>query len=83
MTRLGFPVKESTSTRIYAMLRNVKEHQLSAVVGRNCKRLRTDADVKQDELAKHARSVGLRWTASKVRDFEAGRNAPKIGRAHV
>jgi len=58
------------------MLRSVKEHQLSAVVGRNCKRLRTDAKVTQDDLAKHARSVGLRWTASKVRDFEAGRNAP-------
>jgi hypothetical protein len=32
--------------------------------------------VTQDELARAARRVGLKWTASKVRDFESGRSAP-------
>lgn len=30
----------------------------------------------QDELAQTARQFGLKWTASKVRDFESGRSAP-------
>lgn len=30
----------------------------------------------QDELARAARRFGLKWTASKVRDFEVGRSAP-------
>jgi transcriptional regulator with XRE-family HTH domain len=46
------------------------------VLGVNCKRIRRDADVTQDELAKAARQFGLKWTASKVRDFESGRSAP-------
>lgn len=32
--------------------------------------------ITQDELARYARNVGLRWTASKVGDFERGRRAP-------
>lgn len=32
--------------------------------------------VTQDELARYARRIGLRWTASSVGDFEAGRSAP-------
>jgi transcriptional regulator with XRE-family HTH domain len=34
------------------------------------------AGVTQDELARCARDLGLRWNASKVGDFEAGRSAP-------
>jgi transcriptional regulator with XRE-family HTH domain len=49
---------------------------IAAVLGANCRRIRTNAQVTQDELARAARQVGLRWTASKVRDFEVGRNAP-------
>lgn len=49
---------------------------LAAVLGENCKRIRTAAGVTQDELARYARRFGLRWTASKVRDFEVGRTAP-------
>lgn len=49
---------------------------LAAVLGQNCKRIRTAAGVTQDELARYARRFGLRWTASKVRDFEVGRTAP-------
>ena len=49
---------------------------VAAVLGSNCRRIRKDAGVTQDELAKAARQVGLKWTASKVRDFESGRSAP-------
>jgi len=49
---------------------------IAAVVGANCRRIRTSAGVTQDELARAARRVGLKWTASKVRDFESGRSAP-------
>jgi Helix-turn-helix domain len=49
---------------------------IAVVLGANCRRIRTDAGVTQDELAWAARQVGLKWTASKVRDFEVGRSAP-------
>ncbi len=49
---------------------------IAVVLGANCRRIRTDARVTQDELAWAARQVGLKWTASKVRDFEVGRSAP-------
>lgn len=49
---------------------------LAHVVGLNCRRIRTDAGVTRNELAKVARGVGLRWDTSKVRDFENGRSAP-------
>jgi transcriptional regulator with XRE-family HTH domain len=49
---------------------------LAAVLGENCRQIRRDANLTQDDLAKAARRFGLRWTASKVRDFEAGRSAP-------
>ena len=54
----------------------VESVSLAAVLGANCKRIRTEAGVTQDELARYARRYGLRWTASKVRDFEVGRTAP-------
>jgi transcriptional regulator with XRE-family HTH domain len=46
-----------------------------ATVGANCRRIREAHGVTQAQLASHARRVGLRWTASKVGDFESGRNA--------
>jgi transcriptional regulator with XRE-family HTH domain len=49
---------------------------LAAIVGRNCKRLRVAAGLTQDDLAQHGRRVGLRWRATSVGDFEAGRSAP-------
>jgi transcriptional regulator with XRE-family HTH domain len=49
---------------------------IAAVLGANCQRIRTGGGVTQDELARAARQVGLKWTASKVRDFESGRSAP-------
>jgi transcriptional regulator with XRE-family HTH domain len=48
---------------------------LQAVVGANCRKIRTEHGVTQAQLASHARRAGLRWTASKVGDFESGRNA--------
>lgn len=49
---------------------------VAKVVGENCQRIRKKIGIRQDELARYARDVGLRWTASKVGDFEAGRRAP-------
>lgn len=49
---------------------------LAEVVGANCKRIRTSTGLTQDELARYARGLGLRWNAAKVGDFEAGRSAP-------
>lgn len=63
------------------MLRGVSdalELPLAKVVGANCKRLRISIGITQDGLAQYARSLGLRWTASKVGDFEAGRSAPTL-----
>lgn len=46
------------------------------VLGENCRRIRTKIGITQDQLALHARDVGLRWNAAKVGNFEAGRSAP-------
>ena len=53
-----------------------RSEPLAVVVGRNCSRIRTAAGITQDVLAMHGRRAGLRWTASKVGDFERGRAAP-------
>jgi transcriptional regulator with XRE-family HTH domain len=63
--------------RIRVYIRVVTTTPIAAVLGINCKRIRREeARITQDELARAARRVGLKWTASKVRDFEAGRTAP-------
>lgn len=49
---------------------------LAVVVGENCRRIRVDAGVTQNALAKHACDAGLRWTASKVGQFERGQYNP-------
>lgn len=49
---------------------------LAQLVGGNCKDIRSKIGVTQEELARYARAAGLRWTASTVGDFEAGRSAP-------
>lgn len=56
----------------------VPRESLAVVVGRNCERLRTMIGLTQDELARYTRDLGLRWKASSVGDFEAGRSAPKF-----
>lgn len=56
----------------------VPEESLAIVVGRNCEHLRNQIGLTQDELARYARDLGLRWKASSVGDFESGRSAPKF-----
>ncbi|ULN41597.1 helix-turn-helix transcriptional regulator [Mycolicibacterium crocinum] len=51
---------------------------LAEVVGANCKRWRNQIGLTQDKFAEFARMVGLRWTASAVGDFEAGRSSPSL-----
>jgi len=51
---------------------------LAEVVGANCKRWRKHLGLTQDKFAEFARMMGLRWTASAVGDFEAGRSSPSL-----
>lgn len=46
---------------------------LPLVMGHNCKRIRVEIGLRQDDLAAAARVVGLKWSSAKVSDFEAGR----------
>ncbi|BCO35495.1 XRE family transcriptional regulator [Mycobacterium heckeshornense] len=52
---------------------------LAAVVGQNAARLRVAAGLTQEQFAGYARAAGLRWTASKVADFERGRRELAFG----
>ncbi|MDO3074767.1 helix-turn-helix transcriptional regulator [Mycobacteroides abscessus subsp. abscessus] len=52
---------------------------LATVIGRNCKRIRNEIGLTQNEFARYARDRGLRWKASTVADFESGRSAPTFG----
>lgn len=54
---------------------------LAVVVGRNCQVIRSKLEVTQEQFARYAREVGLRWTASKVGDFERGRRELTFGTA--
>lgn len=54
----------------------VVTESLAWVVGANCRRIRTRLGITQEDLSLYTRGLGLRWTASKVGDFEAGRYAP-------
>jgi transcriptional regulator with XRE-family HTH domain len=49
---------------------------LAAVVGRNCRDIRRSIGATQDDLARHARSIGLDWSETRVGHFENGRSAP-------
>jgi transcriptional regulator with XRE-family HTH domain len=64
------------ATGISVTLDDVSSQSLAVVVGGNCKRIRAEIGITQDELARWARLLGLRWNAAKVGDFEAGRSAP-------
>jgi transcriptional regulator with XRE-family HTH domain len=59
-------------------LRMAVARELAVVVGRNCEQIRNLIGITQDDLARYARDLGLRWKASSVGDFEAGRSAPKF-----
>jgi transcriptional regulator with XRE-family HTH domain len=47
---------------------------LAAVIGANCRKIREDQGLTQAQLAEYARLYGLRWTANRVSDVEAGRS---------
>lgn len=51
---------------------------LAEAVGRGFKGIRVSAGVTLNDVAKQSRVIGLRWTASKVSDFEAGRSMPSF-----
>lgn len=55
---------------------DVTSRPLAEVAGANCRRLRQRVEATQDDLARCARSVGLRWDAAKVARFERGEVAP-------
>lgn len=63
----------SVRVRVVAVTKSLAE-----VVGANCKRWRNQIGLTQDKFAEFARMVGLRWTASAVGDFEAGRSSPSL-----
>jgi hypothetical protein len=52
--------------------------RLATVTGRNARRLRTDAEVTLDQVSIAARKHGLKWSESRVADFESGRVAPNL-----
>lgn len=54
---------------------------LAVVIGRNCQVIRSRLGVTQEQFVRYAREVGLRWTASKVGDFERGRRELTFGTA--
>jgi transcriptional regulator with XRE-family HTH domain len=56
----------------------VSSRSVAEIVGANCKRIRSETGITQDQLAQYARLYGLRWNAAKVSDFEAGRSAPTL-----
>jgi transcriptional regulator with XRE-family HTH domain len=76
MSRRPCAVGQVKERKITLSLGFMTATTIAAVLGANCRRIRTNAGVTQDELARAARRVGLKWTASKVRDFESGRSAP-------
>lgn len=71
------PVRPCQVTELSVTVR-VVEVTLAEVVGANCKRWRNQIGLTQDKFAEFARTMGLRWTASAVGDFEAGRSNPSL-----
>lgn len=51
---------------------------LPVVIGANAKRLRKDAGLTLDTVSIAARRRGLKWSTSRVADFEAGRVSPNL-----
>lgn len=58
---------------------SAEKEPLATVVGRNCARFRVAAGLTQEQFVRYARDAGLRWTASKVADFERGRREVAFG----
>ena len=73
---MGF---DCQGAHFWSTLRHVASPRpLAVLVGDNCKRMRERVGATQDELARCARDVGLRWDAGKVRRFESGDVAPSF-----
>lgn len=52
---------------------------LACIIGENAKRYRLDAGLTLDQVSRAARRRGLKWSESRVADFEAGRvTSPSI-----
>ncbi len=56
----------------------MSSRSLAEVVGANCRRIRTEIGITQDELALYARAHGLKWNAAKAGSFESGRSEPTL-----
>ena len=54
------------------------EQSLTTVIGSNARKARRSAGLTLDQVAAAARRRGLRWSESRVADFEAGRVAPNL-----
>jgi transcriptional regulator with XRE-family HTH domain len=52
--------------------------RLAKVIGKNARRLRTDARLTLDQVSIAAQMRGLNWSESRVADFESGRVAPNL-----
>jgi transcriptional regulator with XRE-family HTH domain len=63
-------------------LSSSERHELAPtvqqIVGRNLKRLRIEADLRQEDLAELARRFGLTWTAATVAAIETDRRAVSV-----
>lgn len=57
---------------------NGQSRSLTEVLAANCKRIRGELKLSQDQLAAWASGSGLRWNAGKVANFEAGRWTPTL-----
>ena len=52
--------------------------RLATVIGKNARRLRTNAGLTLDQVSIAARMRGLNWSESRVADFESGKVAPNL-----
>jgi transcriptional regulator with XRE-family HTH domain len=52
--------------------------RLATVIGKNARRLRTNAGLTLDQVSIAAQMRGLNWSESRVADFESGRVAPNL-----
>ena len=60
------------------MAKNGGSSTIFQIVGANVKKIRTQAGWTQDELARRARVLGLRWSRSSIAAFEGGKKTIDI-----
>lgn len=68
----------STRPRTCSLASVIEDGQLAAVIGRNAKTFRQRAEVTLNEVSIAARNRGLKWTESRVADFERGEVSPNL-----